>query len=440
MTVGLLNAGVNANDATASIGQDVADTVSSLLQDRAQQQQTVVLYGDSYSDAQQSQNALFLDECLSISVWRFVFGIYGSSLKIVGNSSMAGSDSAELLDRLPSVLAVPSDWVFMNIGANDFYNSSYTAETVFANMTSAITSLLEDGRKVVLLASFPQLSSRASFSAAKSLESQKYNRMMADWCAGKIGAIFVDTFKNSVDWSDTTSAAGLNKDFITDGIHPSVTCGIEVATECAKFLDAHIPRNNSLYFGPTLPTTIGVSKSVLSGTSGTNGTGSSGSVATSFTASRSAGANGTIVASKISPVGQRLTITLSATNGLSTFRFFTGANSALSAVSGKRIATRTSMRLRVVSGTAFLRQVSTRLYASDGVTNYNQYNGRVQGSFPTTAMVTFDTQQIVLDTFPLLIPATVSGSSGYYAELEVDSTAGAVLEWDFYGIDTFEVV
>jgi lysophospholipase L1-like esterase len=431
---------LNKGNQLNSTGAQVATAVNGLIDQRAPQAQTVILFGDSYSDAQQSQNALYIGEVLSISVWRFVFGRYGRNLKIVGNSSLAGSDSAELLSRLPSVLAVPSDWVFMNIGANDFYNASYTAETVFNNMTAATEPLLDDGRKVLLLASFPQLASRSGFSAPKSLESQKYNRMMAEWCAGRGGVFFVDTFQNSVDWSDTTNAAGLNKDFITDGIHVSITCGIEVMSACSKFLDLYVQRQLSLNFGPTIPTVIGISKSVLAGTAGTNGTGSSGSVATSFTASRSAGANGTIVASKLSPVGQRLTITLGATNGLSTFRFFTGANSALAAVIGQRIATSTKMRVRTTSGTAFLRQLSTRLFASDGVTNYNQYNGRVQGSFPTSSMVAFDTGEIILDTYPLLIPATVAGSSGYYFEIELDSTTGATVEVDIYGIDTFVVV
>lgn len=433
MSIGPLVCGV-------STGQDVADTVNAnRTSNLLKQTQTVVLYGDSYTDAQQSQNPVFLGECLSISAWRFVFGRYGDGLKIVGNAAMAGSDSAELLGRLPQVLAVPSDWVFMNIGANDFYNASYTAETVFNNMTAAITPLIAQGRKVLLLASFPQLSTRAGFSAAKSLESQRYNRMMANWCAGQVGVYWVDTFQNSVDWSDTTNASGLPKDFITDGTHVSVTCGIEIMQACARVLDQFVPQQRSLELGPTLPTVIGVTKSVLAGTAGTNGTGSSGSVATSFTASRSAGTNGTIVASKITPVGQRLTITLTAANGLSTFRFLTGANSALQAVAGQRVATRTKMRVRTTSGTAFLRQMSTRLFATDGTTNFNQYNGRVQGSFPTSAMVSFDTGEIILDTFPLLIPATVSGSSGYYFEIELDSTAGAVVELDIYGIDTFTV-
>lgn len=423
-------------DAPAGYG-DLASAVRS--SHRLARQQTVVLYGDSYSDAQQSQNALFLGECLSISCWRFVFGIYGNALRIVGNASMAGSDSAELLNRLPQVQAVPSDWVFMNIGANDFYNASFTDQQVFDNMTAAITPLLVEGRKVLLLAAYPQLATRANYSASKALQSQNYNRMMAEWCAGRSGVFFVDTYQNSVDWSDTTKAGGLNKDFITDGIHLSVTAGIETANECAKILDQFIPRNTSLYIGPTRPTVIGVTKSVLAGAGGTNGTGSSGSVATSFTASRSAGTNGTIVASKITPVGQRLTITLTASNGLSTFRFFTGANSALQAVAGQRVATRTKMRVRTTSGTAFLRQMSTRLFATDGTTNFNQYNGRVQGSFPTSAMVSFDTGEIILDTFPLLIPATVTGSSGYYLEVELDSTAGATVEVDIYGIDTFTV-
>ena len=414
---------------------DLASAVG--VSGRLDQQQTVVLYGDSYSDAQQSQNALFFGECLSISCWRFVFGRYGNSLRVVGNASMAGADSAELLSRLPQVLSIPSDWVFMNIGANDFYNASYTAEQVFDNMTSAISALLDEGRKVLLLAAYPQLTTRASYSAEKALQSQNYNRMMAEWCAGRNGVYFADAYRNSVDWSDTTNAGGLAKDFITDGIHLSVTAGIETANECAKVLDQFTPRNTSLYIGPTRPTVIGVTKSVLAGSSGTNGTGSSGSVATSFTASRSAGANGTIVASKITPVGQRLTITLTATNGLSTFRFFTGANSALQAVAGQRVVTRTKMRVRTTSGTAFLRQMSTRLFATDGTTNFNQYNGRVQGSFPTSAMVSFDTGEIILDTFPLLIPATVTGSSGYYFEIELDSTSGATVEIDIYGIDAF---
>jgi hypothetical protein len=184
---------------------------------------------------------------------------------------------------------------------------------------------------------------------------------------------------------------------------------------------------------------MNVAESILSGSGGTNGTASSGTVAAGWTSSRSTGTNGTVVASKISPVGQRLTITLTASNGDSTFRFFNGMNSGITSVVGQSVVSRTKMRIRTTSGVAYLKQMSTRMYWADGTTNYNQYNGRVQGSFSGIADAVFDTDVIVLETYPLPVTTTATGSSGYYFEIELNSTAGAVVEVDIYSVDVYTV-
>jgi len=419
---------------SASTTIDVSEALSQLALPVGAQ--SVLLFGDSFSDAQQSQNPVYLNECLYISCWRFVFGRYGSNLYIKANESQAGANVDDLELRYPSALQSLTDWVFMDIGQNDFYNN-FTADYVAAKMQKFVSGFLNQGRKVIVLGCFPQVTTRASFTAARSLESQKYNKIMFQWARTQRGVYFIDTFSFAADWADTTNGGALTSMFSTDGIHLSVVGTIATADAVCKVLDRYTPRNPDLYLGQLNPTVMNVAESVMFGTAGTNGTGSTGQVASGWTASRSAGANGAIVASKITPVGQRLTITLSATNGDSTFRFFNGMNSGLTAIVGQSAVSRTKMRIRTTSGKAYLKQMSTRMFWTDGVTNFNQYNGRVQGSFSGLGDESFDTDLIVLDTYPLAVTTTASGSSGYYFEIEINSTAGAVIEIDIYSVDVY---
>lgn len=435
MAIGLLTAGATAGDVTGSVGQDVADTVNALFNERAKQQQSVILFGDSYAATQGFPAA---GETTSLSLHRFILAKLGNAVSVTRNAGVSGNTTAQMLARIGTdVIAYPSDWVFVNGGVNDFYGFSETAATVFANMSSMVNQLIADGRKVALFNCPPQLASRSGFTSAKSLEASKYNKLLQAYAESKIGVILIDIYSELADWTDVTNGAAKVGVLAGDGIHLSTYGEIICADIFMQRTSKVITPDLSLLATP-LEAGIAGSEGLFIGTSGSNGTGSSGSVATSYTASRAAGTNGTVVNSKLTR-GQRQTFTLSATNADAVFRLSGNLITELTPYIGDTVQASILMRIRTISGGATLKDLVVKLYTANGGTIYQAINGTTNAGFQAISDTAFDTGIILIKLRPLLLEAGIN-SAGMYFEPRFDSVAGGVVELDIYGVEIREVV
>lgn len=403
-----------------------------------QQSQSVILFGDSYAESQDFTPAPYFGDTLSISLYRFVLGNFGNSFNVVRNAGVSGNTAEMMLARYDTdVKPYQSEWVFFNAGVNDFYGFGYTAEKVFADVVQILERLIADGRRVLMTNCAPQVSTRSGFTAAKSTQCAIYNRMIADYVKTISGVVLVDIYSELLDWADTTNAGALTKFFGSDGIHLSVLGTIQ----CAQAINERLLPFASYGLSQTVsPLDLGVggSESILVGTGGANNTGSTGSVATGWTSRRASGANGDVVCSKLSPVGQRQTITLIATNGDSRYRLNNDLDTEFAAYIGKTVTTTIRGRCRTTSGGVHLKEFVLKLYLFDGTTIQNSTNGTAYSGYSPLADSSFDTGEFVVTLRDITIPSPLS-DSGIYVELLLNSVAGGVVELDIYGVDIREV-
>ena len=433
MAIGLLTAGVNASDESGSFGSAVATTVNALINERVQQSQKVILFGDSYAEGHQYPPAPFNDDTLSISLWRYVLGRLGSSVTLVRNAGISGNTAQNMLDRYATdVTPYESDWVFFDAGINDFYGFSYTAADVFADVQQLLTLMRNEGRKVLMINCPSQLSTRANFSSAKSTQSALYNKLLADYVKTVDGVILVDIYSAFTDQMDTTNGASISKYLAGDGVHLSTFGTIEAANIIMRQVDRVISKNPLMALSPLDLGVLGT-RAVLAGTGGSNGTASSGVAASGYTVQRASGTNGTIVNSKLSN-GQRSVITLSATNGASTFRVGINLLTQWQAVQGSNLSTQIKYRVRTESGVAHVRGVLLQLMVNDGATMTYASSGTIFGGNPAATDESFDTDVCLATLKPFAIPGTVTNGS-FALDVTLDSTAGGVVSIELYGID-----
>lgn len=412
----------------------VATAVNGLIVSPANQQQSVILFGDSYAEAFSFPTPPYNGDQLSISLWRFVAGYFGSSLKVTRNAGVSGNTTAQMLARYSAdVTPYQSDWVFFDTGVNDFFGFGYTGATVFAQVQTLLSNMLAEGRKVLMINCPPQVSTRSGFTVGKSTECAIYNKLLADYVKTVNGVTMVDVYSKLVNWSDATNAGARTEYFGSDGIHLSVLGTIACAEAVRVAMAPSFAPNTSQ---PLSPLNLGIAgtEGIFAGTSGTNGTSSSGSVATGWTSTRVSGTNGSIVASKISPVGQRQTITLTATNGDSRFRLSNDLDPDFAAYLGQTVTTTIRGRLRTTSGGVHLKEFVMKLYLYDGTTITNSTNGTAYSGYSPLADSSFDTGEFLVTLRDIQVPTPLS-DSGIYIELLLNSVAGATVELDIYGVD-----
>lgn len=422
-----------AGDNNDSSALDIKLAVNSLALYPAKQSQSVVLFGDSYAEAQNYPNAPFSGDTLSISLWRFVLSRLGASVNVVRNAGISGNTAQNMLDRYSTdVSPYKSDWVFFDAGINDFYGFSYTAEEVFADVKQLLSLMINDGRKVLMINCPPQLSSRVNFSAAKSTQSALYNKLIADYVETINGVILVDVYSPFVDQMDTTNGGSIAKYLASDGVHLSTFGTIAAADVIVPQISRVISNNPLMALAPLDLGVLGT-RAVLAGTGGSNGTGSSGVVATGYTVQRASGTNGTIVNSKLVN-GQRSVVTLIATNGISNIRVGINLLTQWQAVAGSTLSTVIKYRVRTESGAVHVRGLVLQLMVNDGATMTYATDGTIFGGNPAATDETFDTGACLSKLKPFVIPATVTNGS-FAIDLTVDSIAGGVFSIELYGID-----
>jgi lysophospholipase L1-like esterase len=402
-----------------------------------QQSQSVILFGDSYAESQDFPAPPYFGDTLSISLYRFVLGNFGTSFNVVRNAGISGNTAEMMLARYDTdVKPFKSEWVFFNCGVNDFYGFGYSANKVFGEVVQILDKLIADGRRVMMTNCAPQISTRSGFTAAKSTQCAIYNRLIADYVKTISGVVLVDIYSELLDWNDTTNAGALPQFFGSDGIHLSVLGTIK----CAKAINQRLlPFASYGLIQSVSPLDLGIggAESILAGTAGSNNTGSSGSVATGWTSRRASGSNGDVVCSKLSPVGQRQTITLIGTNGDSRYRLNNDLDTEFAAHVGKTVTTTIRGRCRTTSGGVHLKEFVLKLYLFDNTTITNATNGTAYSGYSPLADHPFDTGEFVVTLRDIVIPSPL-GDSGIYVELLLNSVAGGVVELDIYGVDIRE--
>lgn len=466
MTIGLLKAGVKG-DPTNSTGKDVADTVNGLITGAtpvdaitlaglpqtagapagfgdlasavntigAIQQQTVVLFGDSYAE---TQNSPPLGNTTSFSLYRFILGRLGNSISVIKNAGISGNRADQMLARIENdVIPFKSDWVFLNCGVNDFFGNDRSVEAVQADVTQILNALLTDGRKVLVFNCPPQVSTRTLFTPAKATKAAQFNAWLLGYAAELKGVLVVDIYSQFVNWSDTTNGGAVADFFANDGIHLSTLGEITAAQAATVLLTGKVNPDLSLLSSPR-DSGIAGSEGLFLGTGGTNGGSSSGSVATSYTSSRVSGTNGTIVNSKLPLRGQRQTVTLVATNGEFRSRLAGSLTAELTPFIGKTVSTKVLFRLRTISGGVSLKDLTIKLYTADSSGLNQAVNGGASGGYAPITDTQFDTGICLITLRNLMIGAGLS-DAGMYFELLLDSVAGGVVELDIYGVEIREV-
>jgi len=417
--------------------REVAQTVNQLVVNVADNQQSVVLFGDSYAESFSFNQPPYNGNQLSISLYRFVAGFFGNSLRVIRNAGVSGNTASMMLDRYDTdVKPYKSDWVFFNVGVNDFFGFGFTATSVFAHVQTLLQKMASEGRRVLIINCPPQVTTRPNYTAGRATQCALYNKLLADYVNTIDGVVLVDVYSKLVNWSDTTNAGALPQFFSGDGIHLSVLGTIACAGAINSALMPILRANTSQSLSP-LNTGFGGSESIFIGTGGSNLTGSSGSVATGWTSRRVTGTNGTVVCSKVSPVGQRQTITLIASNGDSRFRLNNDLDLELGAHAGKSVSTTVRGRCRTLSGSVNLKEFVIKLYLFDGAVISEATNGTAYGGSVQLTDDTFDTNEFLVTLRDVSIPSTLS-DSGIYVELLLNSVSGGVVELDIYSVDIRE--
>ncbi len=433
MALNKLVAGTSASDPLASTGADVAAVVNGLV--GVKQQQTVVLFGDSYAESQTMPPS---GNTTSFSLYRFILGKLGGGASVVRNAGISGNTFEQMLARITTdVLPYESEWVFLNGGVNDVFGYDKTANRTFLDAKAVLDTLLADGRKVLMFNCPPQVSTRSGFSSAKSTECAKYNNLIANYVEGLNGVLLVDLYSAFVNWGDTTNGGAVSDYFAGDGIHLSTLGEIVAANLAVEKLSGKFTQDLSILNSP-LDSGIAGNEGLFIGTTGANGTGSSGSVATAYTSSRVSGA-GTIVCSKLPFRGQRQTVTLGAANGECRTRLTNSLLTELTPFIGKTVSTKILFRLRTTSGGVSLKDVLLKLTTTDGTTLWQAVNGGANGGYAPITDTQFDTGLCLIELRPLFINTGLTSATGLYFELLLDSVSGGTVEFDVYAVDIREV-
>lgn len=187
---------------------------------------TATLFGDSFTFYQKNSDQN--DAVTAASCWSFILSDLSSIVSVDAYSGVGGNNSSQMLARLKTdVLDYNSDFVFAQVGVNDFYGFNFTAEQVFDNVTNMINQITDNGQYVIWLNCPPQNIGRSGFSSAKSIESAKYNSMLESWAEDKEFVTIVDVYSDMVNTRDNINGAAKSELISTDNIHLSVAGALQ---------------------------------------------------------------------------------------------------------------------------------------------------------------------------------------------------------------------
>lgn len=203
--------------------------------------------------------------------WRFT---------LLRNIGVAGYTTANLLGRLPDVLAAnPSICIVMG-GRNDIDGASISAPSTIANLASICDQILAAGIVPVLATVLPA----SSETTAQIQQRENINTGIINYARTTEGVILCDW---ASVWSDPATglpAAGMT----TDGIHPSRDGATRMGNLLASVLGPIFPGSKDLVNWNGDSRSLGVNP-CMTGTGGGKGTGVTGTVADNWTVSASTG-------------------------------------------------------------------------------------------------------------------------------------------------------
>lgn len=241
---------------------------------------TITLFGDSFT-AYQKTSGNDNDSTRAASCWAFILSNLSGSVTVNTYAGIGGNNSKQMLDRLQAdVLSKGDDFVFGQVGVNDFYGYGFTAQQVFDNVTEMINQIIANGQSVVWLNCPPQNTARAGFTKAKSLESVKYNKMLEDWAETKTSITIVDVYSDLVNRRDSTNGAAKPDVISTDNIHLSTYGSMLYADSFARDAGHLFAKSKNKALSSPLDTNL-VNGS-FSGNTGSAGTNTTGTIPTGW--------------------------------------------------------------------------------------------------------------------------------------------------------------
>ena len=382
---------------------------------------TVSIFGDSFTAYHYFSDVgnNYQNSTLQSSCWRYVAANLGSQINITNFAGVGGDQASDMLARLQvDILDKNTDYVFGQVGVNDFFGGFKTATQVFDDVVDMIEQIIANGSKVVWLNCYPQPSTRGGFTAARSLELANYNKMLADWAQDVDGVIIVDVYSRSVDHNDSVNGEALASLYIgPDKVHltdyGSWDTGEAFLESLAPFM---VKDSNTADMSPlTQGDYLALTQTNFNGTGGTLLTGGAGVVPDLWVLKRNSGA-GTITGSVTSEGYYKLS--MNNTSGSSVYRLQTFNAKALFS-GGENIKSR--LALSIEMGSLQIEEIRCYWYVFDGTSFYTVENGRsINGYTPISPM---DSTDIVLDLQPTLMPAGPFTDVVYYIDFRVTGAA-----------------
>jgi lysophospholipase L1-like esterase len=330
----------------------------------------------------------------------------GDTYNVINNAGIGGNNSSQMLARIyDDVLSFSPDWVFGQVGVNDFYGYDFTAQQVFDNVTQMIDLIIENGSQVLWLNCFPQESTRSGFTTAKSLKSASYNKMLSEWASGKPELILIDVYSDFVDKSDSTNGSSIAGYLSTDKIHLSTFGGYKVA----QAINGKLKPTASHFSGysPLTGGVNGVNATNFNGTAGVIGAGAAGIAPTGWTLSRASGTDGTVTGSRDFS-GYNINVTKSIQSEVSLFRL-QSLNLSSSVTAGQSVSVR--LICNIDSGDLAMSEFRVYSYVYDGVTFSTKEFGRVNNGY--TYVKDINTGDITITVEKIVIPTGVSDFKVY---------------------------
>lgn len=200
---------------------------------------SVIIFGDSVT----AQNGTGPDSVGLTSAsmlsgrgyWVWASQFMGQRLKFVRNAGISGNTTAQMLARIDAdVLAYPSGWVVVAGGINDISNGVDPATTI-SNLTTIITKLKDDNRRVILMTPLPSI--YYDTTTKKDAWSKIYKWTLDTAPTLFPGVVTVDTARPLINLATGAPLTGLT----IDGVHPSDLGAQRMGKAIADALSLVIP-------------------------------------------------------------------------------------------------------------------------------------------------------------------------------------------------------
>lgn len=432
MTISKVICGTSTGTAVATAINALIDTLGNTSRTN-----TVTIFGDSFTAYQRFSDLAtnhYQQSVIQASCWSFLLAELGDAVDVTQYAGVGGDQASDMLTRIQTdVLDNPTDWVFGQVGVNDFYGFARTGQAVFDDVESMINSCISNGSKVLWLNCYPQPSTRGGYTKAKAIELSNYNKLLADYAKTKDGLILVDVHSPAVDFDDDAFGAALPTWFIgTDKVHLGIYGAWATAQLCLTALSPYmVPTSHRKDVSPlTTGDYGGITQCNFGGGTGTASTDASGNVPDLWVLKRQSGA-GTVVGSILPATGD-YQMAINNTSGSSVYRLSTFDMNA-SFAGGETVQSRLVLELDL--GSLELEELRAYFYVDNSVDDFYSVDwGRsINGYTPNPMPV----GEIALDIAPALVWDAPLTDVNFFIDIRVTGAAtGNVILKSLRIIDT----